>query len=246
MPKNSNAISNLTAAKNSSLIWRVVLGFLVVANLAAVWFVLNPVGGSPEQLEQQLTTLQTQGAARSAVLKRSRAHVIAVEKGRTQGDEFLGSYFLTRRTAYSTLLSELLTAAEQAQIKPREHAYATDPIEGSDNLSMMTITANYEGTYSNLMRFVNAVDRSPRLLIIEGLTAAPQQNGGVLSVNMKIDAFVREDGSGDAQRKQNVDQRLRKGHLLGDDLDDKAGAGIEHRRKDDNPEGRNPWATTAV
>jgi Tfp pilus assembly protein PilO len=197
MPKNSNAILNSTAAKNSSMLWRIVLGFLVAANVAAIWFVLNPVGGSPEQLEQQLTTLKTQVAAKSAILKRARTHVIAVEKGRTQGDQFLDSFFLARRTAYSTLLTELLTAADQAQIKPREHAYSTDPIEGSDNLSMMTITANYEGTYSNLMRFVNAVDRSPRLLIIEGLTAAPQQNGGMLSVNMKIDAFVREDGSGD-------------------------------------------------
>lgn len=201
MPKNSNAmakvVSGLAASKNSSLIWRIVLGVLVAANLAAVWFVLNPLGGSPEQLEQQLTTLKSQVAAKSAILKRSRAHVVAVEKGRAQGDEFLGSYFLARRTAYSTLLTELLTAADQAQIKPREHAYSTDPIEGSDNLSMMTITANYEGTYSNLMRFVNAVDRSPRLLIIEGLNAAPQQNGGLLSVSMKIDAFVREDGSGD-------------------------------------------------
>jgi hypothetical protein len=32
------------------------------------------------------------------------------------------------------------------------------------------------------------------MLIIEGLTAAPQQTGGVLSISMKIDAFVREDG----------------------------------------------------
>ena len=198
MPKSSNAMSSFAATKNSSLLWRIVLGALVLANAVAVWFLVNPPGGSPEELEQQLASLTKQVAAKRAILTRTRAHVIAVEKGRTQGDEFLSSYFLARRTAYSTLLTELITAADQAQIKPREHAYATDPIEGSDNLSMMTITANYEGTYANLMRFVNAVDRSPRLLIIEGLNAAPQQNNGVLSVSMKIDAFVREDGSGDA------------------------------------------------
>ena len=41
---------------------------------------------------------------------------------------------------------------------------------------MMSITANYEGTYANLMRFVHELDRSPRLLIIEALNAAPQQS----------------------------------------------------------------------
>ena len=59
----------------------------------------------------------------------------------------------------------------------------------------MTITANYEGTYANLMRFVHAIDRSPRMLIIEGLNAAPQQGNQNLAISMKIDAFVREDGS---------------------------------------------------
>ena len=174
--------------------WRIVLGGLVVANLAAAALMMYPPGGSADQVERQFSTLQSQVAARRAVLLKTRQNVAAVAKGRGQGDEFLGSYFLARRTAYSTLLSELVTAADQAQIKPREHAYVIEPIEGSDTLSMMTITANYEGTYSNLMKFVNAVDRSPRLLIIEGLNAAPQQNS-TLSVNMKIDAFVREDGS---------------------------------------------------
>jgi len=112
-----------------------------------------------------------------------------------QGDEFLSDYFLARRTAYSTLLSELVDAAEKSKIKPKEHAYSTEPVEGSDSLSMMTITANYEGSYENLMHFVHQIDQSPRLLIIEGLNAAPQQGSGVLNVSMKIETFVREDGS---------------------------------------------------
>jgi Tfp pilus assembly protein PilO len=59
----------------------------------------------------------------------------------------------------------------------------------------MTITANYEGSYANLMRFIHEIDRSPRLLIIEALNAAPQQGSGILNISMKIDTFVREDGS---------------------------------------------------
>ena len=121
-------------------------------------------------------------------------HAAAVEKGRSEGDKFLGDYFLARRTAYSTLLAELVAAADDAKIKPKEHAYATEPIEGSDALSMMTITANYEGTYANLMRFVHVIDRSPRMLIIEALNAAPEQGNANLAISMKIDAFVRDDG----------------------------------------------------
>jgi hypothetical protein len=175
--------------------WRIALGALAAANLIAAGFLLFPPGGSADDLERKLGELQAQAVAKRALLASTRQHVAAVEKGRTEGEQFQNVFFLARRTAYSTLLSELVDAADRSKIKPKEHAYATEPIEGSDTLSMMTISANYEGTYANLMRFVNEIDKSPRMLIIEGLTAAPQQTGGVLSVSMKIDAFVREDGT---------------------------------------------------
>jgi hypothetical protein len=197
MPKSfSGQISGVLGRKpTAKTAVRVLLGVLVVADLIGAALVLFPPGGSADDVERELSTLQSQVVTKRELVARTREHVSAVSRGRAEGDQFLDSYFLARRTAYSTLLTELVLAADQAQIKPREHAYATEAIEGSDLLSMMTITANYEGTYANLMRFVNAVDRSPRLLIIEGLTAAPQQNGGVLSISMKIDAFVREDGT---------------------------------------------------
>jgi Tfp pilus assembly protein PilO len=187
MPRNSNA-------RDSKFIVRVLLGVLLVANIVAAAFVMYPPGGSADDLERELANLQSQAAAKRALLASTRQHVAAVEQGRKEGDEFLSQYFLSRRTAYSTLLTELVDAAGRAKIKPKEHAYSTEPIEGSDTLSMMSISANYEGTYANLMRFVSELDRSPRLLIIEGLNAAPQQNGGPLNITLKIDTFVREDG----------------------------------------------------
>jgi Tfp pilus assembly protein PilO len=199
MPKNSKSgrSAGVSAAMSRALeAWRIVIAALAVANLIALGFVLFPLGGSASDLEQQLSSLHAQVTAGRARLEQTRAHAAAVEKGRAQGDEFLADYFLERRTAYSTLLTELVDAAEQSKITPKEHAYSTEPVEGSDSLSMMTITANYEGSYSNLMRFVHEIDRSPRLLIIEALNAAPQQGAGMLNVSMKIETFVREDGSG--------------------------------------------------
>src|ERR1700676_2176027 len=189
MPRSFNGAAGIT------LRWRIALGVLVFVTVGAAWIVMYPPGGSADDLQQQLGALESQITARRTLLANTRQHVAAVEQGRAEGDKFLNQYFLARRTAYSTLLSELVDAADRAKIKPKEHAYATEPIEGSDSLSMMSISANYEGTYANLMRFVHELDRSPRLLIIEALNAAPQQSGGTLNISMKIDTFVREDGS---------------------------------------------------
>lgn len=192
MPRNS---SPQAAAKGSDTlrVLRIGVGVLVVLNLAAAGFVLFPPGGSAEQMEQQLASLQAEVASRGKTLAITRQHVASVEKGRSEGEQFLSNYFLARRTAYSTLLAELGDAAQQAQIKTREVSYSTEPIEGSDALSMMTITAAYEGTYQNLMSFVHQMDQSPGLMIIESLNAAPQAGNNTLSVSMKIDTFVRED-----------------------------------------------------
>jgi len=186
---------NFSGAAGALRWWRIALLVFAVADIGAAWIVFYPPGGSASELEQQLAALQAQTASKRALLTSTRQHVAAVEQGRSEGEQFLNEYFLARRTAYSTLLSELVAAADEAKIKPKEHAYATEPIEGSDTLSMMSISANYEGTYANLMRFVHELDRSPRLLIIEGLNAAPQATGGTLNISMKIDTFVREDGS---------------------------------------------------
>ena len=60
----------------------------------------------------------------------------------------------------------------------------------------MSITAAYEGTYADVLHFVHEIDRSPRMLIIESLNAAPEQGPGkLITVSMKLDTFVREEGS---------------------------------------------------
>ncbi|MBZ5634275.1 MAG: hypothetical protein LAO55_14230 [Acidobacteriia bacterium] len=172
---------------------RIVLGALLALNLIAVGLVLFPPGGSADDLERELATLQSQIVQKRALLERSRLNVTAIEKARGEGDHFLDDYFLARRNADSAILAELTAAASKAQIKERDSARTTEFIEGSDSLSMMTITANYEGTYRNLLNFIGELDRSNQLLIIESMAAAPQQGSNILTVSMKIDAFIQDE-----------------------------------------------------
>jgi hypothetical protein len=128
-------------------------------------------------------------------LDRTRALSGKIELGRGEGDKFMSKYFLPRRTAYSSIMSELYEAATQAKVTPKDSANSIEPVEGSDNLEMMQISANFETTYDNLIRFVNLIDKSNSLLILEGLNATPQQGGKNLNVMLKVDTYVREDGS---------------------------------------------------
>jgi Tfp pilus assembly protein PilO len=197
MPRNSNDSGPATRGRgrDPKFLVRVILGTLLAANLVAAGLLLYPPGGSAEDLGREAASLQTQLTAKQAAIKLARAHAAAVEQGREEGDAFVEKYFLPVRTADKTLISELQMAAAGSKIKPKDHSFNREPIEGSDTLEMLSITATYEGSYHDVMSFLHAIDQSSRMLIIESLSAVPQQGSNTLAVSMKIDAFVRSEGA---------------------------------------------------
>ena len=191
MPRNFN----IWPPNNPRALIRLGLGALAVANLVALYFVIRPPGGSTQELAQQALEMHSAIRQQQGVLDRTRLLASKIESGRGEGDQFMGNYFLPRRTAYSTIMAELNDLAGQSKITPRDSAYALDAVDGSDTLDMMQISANLEGLYPDVIRFINLLDKSDRLLIIEGLNATPQQSGGRVNVALKLDTFVKEDGS---------------------------------------------------
>ncbi len=196
MPRSFNAAS-LKNLKKPRVFLRAIVGVLLAANLVAAAIVFKPWGGSVADLERQAASLRQQVRARQAAIDKLRGIVDKVEAARTGGDEFLNMYLMSRKTVSSALLFELDQTARKAGVRPREASYSFEPIEGSDNLSKDIITATYEGTYADLMHFLNLLDRSKRFLIIESLAATPQQSGLTLAITMRLNAFVRDSGPPD-------------------------------------------------
>ncbi len=173
---------------------RIGLGVLLAANLIAAWFVFQTPGGTLEQLELDMISQRTQLVSRQRSLERLKKVVEKATSGREEGDQFMATYFLPRRTTYSMLEVDLALAAQAAGIKSKERTYSYEPIEGSDTLGMLNINANFEGTYADLIELVNSIDRSKRLIILEQLQAQPQQGSEGLAISLKLNAFFRMDG----------------------------------------------------
>src|SRR5579862_7962063 len=173
MPRSFNSWPS-----NPRTLIRAGLGVLAAANLVALYFVIRPIGGSAQELSQQALEMHSAIRQQQGVLERTRLLASKIQSGRGEGDKFMTGYFLPRRTAYSTIMGELNDLASQAKITSRDSAFALDPVDGSDTLDMMQISANFEGPYPDLIHFINLLDKSDRLLIIESLNATPQQSGG--------------------------------------------------------------------
>lgn len=192
MRKSSNTAQSW---KDPRIVVRVVLGVLLAANLVAAGLVMFPPGGSADDLEREMASLQTEISQKKVLLEQTRKHAAAVDMAKSGGDKFLDEYFLDRRTFNASLQMALNDAFSASKAKPRDITYDISPIDGSDTLSMITVTTDLEGTYHDVMNFVHEIDKSPRLLIIESLNATPQQGSNTLSVQMKLNAFMREDAA---------------------------------------------------
>jgi Tfp pilus assembly protein PilO len=185
------------AWKEPKVLVRIALGLLLAANLVAAGYALNVFGSSPEVLNQALVTAEARLQADQARLMRSRVLTSNIGRGKSESDTFLATYFTNRRNTYSTIISEITETAKSAGMKTQEGTIAPlDPIEGSDDLSMMTISINFEGSFAQFVKFVNLLDRSPRFLIIESMQVAPQPKGDVLNTNLKLHIFIKDDTGG--------------------------------------------------
>jgi len=176
---------------------RGALGLLVIANIVAALFAFHVFGTSPAELDASLVAARSRLAADQVRLTRSRRLTGNIDKGRTESEAFLATYATSRRHTYSTIISEINQTSKLAGMNMKEETIAPlDPIEGSDDLDILSMSINFEGGYAQLVKFVNLLDRSPRFLIIESMQAAPQPKGDVLTVTLKLNTLVKDDNGG--------------------------------------------------
>ncbi len=169
---------------------RAIIGALLIANVAAAIVAFKPFGGGADDLQRQEASLQQQLSTMRKHIEANKQMVDKMQKARKDKDQFLAKYVTDGRTGASTLYEELDRIATASGVKPLPKSYNEQDIEGSDTFKMVTVTAGYEGSYANLAKFINLVDKSPHFLIIESLnTAAPQQAGAALNVQLKVDTF---------------------------------------------------------
>ncbi len=191
MPKNFNP----EALRDPRIVMRAIIGALLAANLAAAVFAFRPFGGGADDLRHRQADLEAQLARLRASVSLKKKLVDKVQSARKDGNDFLAKYLMDARSEASDLGSELDRMATDSGIRQLPVNFTLTQIPGSDTLQMQSITEGCEGTYAQLAKFINLIDKSPRFLMIENLqTTAPQQNGAKLNVQLKIDTFLYGGG----------------------------------------------------
>jgi hypothetical protein len=179
------------AWKEPRIVARAIIGVLLAANLVASVIAFKPFGGSADDLRRQEAALNQQLVSLRARVDKDKQLVAKMQNARKDTDQFLAKYVTDIRIGASTLATELDRIATEAGVKPLNVTFGELDVEGSNGMKLISVTEGCDGTYANLTKFINLVDKSPQFLIIENLaTGAPQQNGAPLNVQIKIATFM--------------------------------------------------------
>ena len=176
----------------SQLRLRILGAVLALLNGIALFFYLTPPGGTRDDLEQQIGQLHNQIVAARTQTAKMQLLASKVQAGSSQSGSFESKYFLPKRNAYVAVFEEIQRMATASGIQERDAAWSEEPIEGTADLTLLNIQANYEGTYGNLMKFLYEADHSPMLLMLDRLQAAPQQKNNAINTQIRFQVIVRE------------------------------------------------------
>ena len=194
MRKSFEAIFQPRLVSGGPGFWlRVLAGVLLLLNLAVLYLVIAPPGGSRGQLEAESEQLRSQIASTRARSLRLGQVAAKVQVGGEQSSQFQTKYILPKRTAYERLIIELQRITKASGMQERDAVYSEEPIEGTADLTLLTSAANYEGSYQNLRKFLLELDHSPVLVMLENLQAAPQQKGSQISASMRFQTIFQEE-----------------------------------------------------
>jgi len=171
---------------------RLAAAVLLLLNLAALYLYFSPPGGTREDLKLESVQVRTQILAAQTQAAKMRALASNVQAGSSEAADFTTKYFLPKRAAYVAALEEIQRMAKASGIQERDAGLSEEPIEGTADLTLLNITANYQGTNADLMKFLYEADHSPMLLILDALTAAPQQRNNVINTAIHFQVIVRE------------------------------------------------------
>lgn len=194
MPKNFSGIFAVKDGERRGVkFWLRTLGFVLSGlNGIALFFYLVPPGGSRRELTQESLAVQNQILLARGRTNRLGAVAAKVALGNSESGDFETKYFLPKRVAYGAIITEIQRMAAAAGFQERDAVYTEEAIEGTADLDLLNCTANYEGTYDNLMRFLHQVDHSPMLLMLENLQAAPQQRAGQINTSIRFQAVIQD------------------------------------------------------
>lgn len=169
-------------------LWRVaaVLGGLLALNLAFYLFFNLPRLRALESLEDRRNTAARELRTTTERVAKIQNLLTVYDDQTRRLDDFYENLLGTQMDRMTTIQKEVRSIATEFHIDPEAIDYNPAEIEGA-GLTLFQITIPLTGGYANLRQFINRIESSRHLLIVDSVELTGAREGGVmLSLTIKI------------------------------------------------------------
>ena len=173
----------------------IITGLALLLLADSTFFYFNAKLSNPQQNRQQVLAMQTrQLALVKADVKRAsdiRGRIPQVLK---EFDQFEAT-LLPASKGYSSILQEMDEYARDTHLIVEDVRYHEKDATGR-NLSELTLDASVSGDYNGIVSFLNHLQRSKNVYIVDSLAVDTATSGqtpaGTLKVNLHLRTFFRK------------------------------------------------------
>jgi Tfp pilus assembly protein PilO len=172
----------------------VVIVCLAIVDVAAVGFLLSPAIHSSKRTQAELQTLRAELALKRIQTVPALDMDQKLAEARTQIADFYSHDFVSR---YSEISEALAKAANESHVQLTNISYLPvkpSPTEAQPlvnaKLTELNLTLDMTGNYDSEIRFINALERSKMLLVIESVNLAESQ-GGFIRLSLRMQTYLR-------------------------------------------------------
>ena len=165
---------------------KIALGIMVAVDLIAIAIYVSPLIGSTDSRRQELNRLQTELNTKTrqvAPLENLPHKVVLASR---QISDFYRRRFPTNESEIPTELGKLASPSgvtiEQVRYKVKE--------EGAGRLIPVEIEADLAGNYTNLAKFINAVERDEMFFIINSVSLGGDPQGPI-KLSVKLETYLK-------------------------------------------------------
>ena len=138
----------------------------------------------PEVGQKRLESLRRENKKLGDDVKRAVVIRDQLPATRKECDDFLRDTLLVSATGYSTIVADLEKIASDAGLPPGAVTFKQKPPD-KQGIIEVGVTADVEGRYSALIKFVNGLERSKNLYLLDAMGLGMGQNGARLSLTMR-------------------------------------------------------------
>lgn len=168
-----------------------VLLLAVDAAVYAGWLKGSEV--SPGVAAARIMQLEREVATREAEVQRLRRVRELLPQARPALASFLRERFPSERAGFSAVAVALSAAARSAGVQLENVSYRTRPERTRTELVTVEVSADLQGGYSNLLRYLELLEQDPGFYLIEDLGVVSSQRGG-LKLQARLVTFFRRSG----------------------------------------------------